>query len=79
MCACTDVKEDSSSVVSPLDAFGVYLHLPYVAPTGFLFRQAEERDHFLSALKTCIRHSNLGKLENNSLGYLKPELMLFAI
>ncbi|KAM7401358.1 hypothetical protein PAMA_005516 [Pampus argenteus] len=52
------VKEDFSSVVSP-DVFAVYLHLPYMGHTCFLFQQEEERDHFLSALKTCIRHCNL--------------------
>lgn len=54
-------KEDSSSVVSPPDAFAAYLHLPYMGHTCFLFQQEEERDHFLSALKICIRHCNLGK------------------
>ncbi|KAG7235755.1 hypothetical protein INR49_002257, partial [Caranx melampygus] len=52
------VKEDSSSVVSP-DEFAVYLHLPYTGHTCFLFQNEEERGHFLSALKTCIRHRNL--------------------
>ncbi|XP_053185296.1 protein Niban 1-like [Scomber japonicus] len=53
------VKEDSSSVVSSSNMFAVYLHLPYTGYTCFLFQQEEERDHFLSALKTCIRHCNL--------------------
>ncbi|XP_073347087.1 protein Niban 1-like [Pagrus major] len=54
-----EVKDDSSSVVSSPDVFAVYLHLPYTGHTCFLFQQKEERDHFLSALKTCIRHCNL--------------------
>ncbi|KAM9349093.1 protein Niban 1-like [Symphorus nematophorus] len=54
-----EVKEDSSSVVSSPDVFAVYLHLPYTGHNCFLFQQEEERDHFLSALKTCIRHCNL--------------------
>ncbi|XP_028284159.1 protein Niban-like isoform X2 [Parambassis ranga] len=53
------VKEESSSVVSSPDVFAVYLHLPYTGHTCFLFQQEEERDHFLSGLKTCIRHCNL--------------------
>uniref|UniRef100_UPI003AAB239C protein Niban 1-like n=1 Tax=Centroberyx gerrardi TaxID=166262 RepID=UPI003AAB239C len=53
------VKEDSSSVVPPPGAFPVYLHLPYTGHTCFLFAQEEQRDRFLSALKTCIRHQNL--------------------
>ncbi|XP_054452805.1 protein Niban 1-like isoform X2 [Anoplopoma fimbria] len=53
------VKEDSSSVVSSPDVFAVYLHLPYMGHTCFLFQKEEERDFFLSALKTCIRHCNL--------------------
>ncbi|XP_075935122.1 protein Niban 1-like [Anarhichas minor] len=53
------VKEDSSSVVSSPDVLAVYLHLPYMGHTCFLFQQEEERDNFLSALKTCIRHCNL--------------------
>ncbi|XP_067460983.1 protein Niban 1-like isoform X1 [Thunnus thynnus] len=53
------VKEDSSSVVSSPDMFAVYLHLPYTGHTCFLFQKEGERDHFLSALKTCIRHCNL--------------------
>ncbi|XP_042284201.1 protein Niban 1-like isoform X2 [Thunnus maccoyii] len=53
------VKEDSSSVVSSPDTFAVYLHLPYTGHTCFLFQKEGERDHFLSALKTCIRHCNL--------------------
>ncbi|KAI4809979.1 hypothetical protein KUCAC02_018829 [Chaenocephalus aceratus] len=53
------VKEDSSSVVSSPDVLAVYLHLPYMGHTCFLFQQEEERDNFLSAIKTCIRHSNL--------------------
>ncbi|XP_030607957.1 protein Niban 1-like [Archocentrus centrarchus] len=53
------VKEDSSSLVFNPDAFAVHLHLPYRGHTCFLFHQEEERDHFLSSLKTCIRHRNL--------------------
>ncbi|KAM4551663.1 protein Niban 1-like [Odontesthes bonariensis] len=53
------VKEKSSSVVSSPDVFAVFLHLPYTGHTSFLFQQEKERDHFLSALKTCIRHRNL--------------------
>ncbi|XP_035861098.1 protein Niban 1-like isoform X2 [Sander lucioperca] len=53
------VKEDSSSVVSSPDVPAVYLHRPYMGHTCFLFQQEEERDNFLSALKTCIRHGNL--------------------
>ncbi|XP_034744118.1 protein Niban 1-like isoform X2 [Etheostoma cragini] len=53
------VKEDSSSVVSSPDVPAVYLHRPYMGHTCFLFQQEAERDNFLSALKTCIRHSNL--------------------
>ncbi|XP_034468896.1 protein Niban 1-like isoform X2 [Hippoglossus hippoglossus] len=54
-----NVKEDSSPVVSSPDVIAVYLHLPYTGHACFLFQQEEERDHFLSALKTCIRHRNL--------------------
>lgn len=43
------------------DEFAVYLHLPHTGHSCFLFQQEEERDHFLSGLKTCIRHRNLGK------------------
>ncbi|XP_063742784.1 protein Niban 1-like isoform X2 [Eleginops maclovinus] len=53
------VKEDSSSVVSSPDVLAVYLHLPYMGHTCFLFLQEEERDNFLSAIKTCIRHGNV--------------------
>ncbi|XP_071392703.1 protein Niban 1-like [Centroberyx affinis] len=53
------VKEDSSSVVPPPGAFPVYLHLPHTGHACFLFAQEEQRDRFLSALKTCIRHQNL--------------------
>ncbi|XP_028987066.1 protein Niban 1-like [Betta splendens] len=53
------VKEDSSLVVPSPDVFAVYLHLPYTGHTCFLFKEEEERDHFLSALNTCIRHQNL--------------------
>ncbi|XP_074506252.1 protein Niban 1-like [Sebastes fasciatus] len=53
------VKEDTSSVVSSPDVIAVYLHQPYMGHTCFLFQQEEERDQFLSALKTCIRHGNL--------------------
>ncbi|XP_028450152.1 protein Niban [Perca flavescens] len=52
-------KEDSSSLVSSPDVPAVYLHRPFTGYTCFLFQQEEERDHFLSALKTCIRHGNL--------------------
>ncbi|XP_030258564.1 protein Niban 1-like [Sparus aurata] len=55
----SEVKDDTLSVVSSPDVFAVYLHLPYTGHTCFLFQQEEERDHFLSALKTCIRHGNL--------------------
>ncbi|KAK2843969.1 hypothetical protein Q5P01_010628 [Channa striata] len=60
------VKEDSSSVVPPADTFAVYLHLPYTGHTCFVFQQEEERDHFLSALATCIRHQNLDPWCNSS-------------
>lgn len=63
MCVCLEAKEDSSSVVSSPDTLAVYLHLPYTGHTCFLFQQEEKQDHFLSALKTCIRHCNLGKTE----------------
>uniref|UniRef100_G3PP92 Niban 1/2/3 domain-containing protein n=1 Tax=Gasterosteus aculeatus aculeatus TaxID=481459 RepID=G3PP92_GASAC len=53
------VKEDSSLVVSSPNVPAVYLHLPYMGYTCFLFQQEEERDNFLSALKSCIRHCNL--------------------
>ncbi|XP_062260162.1 protein Niban 1-like [Platichthys flesus] len=60
MCAVIlNGKEDSSPVVSSPDVIAVYLHLPYTGYACFLFQQEEERDHFLSALKTCIRHRNL--------------------
>nr|XP_046263698.1 protein Niban 1-like [Scatophagus argus] len=55
----SETKEDSSSAVSPSNTFAVYLHLPYMGHTYFLFQKEEEQDHFLSALKTCIRHCNL--------------------
>lgn len=57
---CIGVKEDSSLVTPCPDDFAVYLHLPYTGHTCFFFEQEDERDHFLSALKTCIRHQNLG-------------------
>ncbi|XP_068196079.1 protein Niban 1-like isoform X2 [Antennarius striatus] len=57
--ALNEVQEDCSTVVSPPDPFAVYLHLPYMGYTCFIFQQEAERDHFLSALKTCIRHCNL--------------------
>uniref|UniRef100_A0A3P9LD71 Niban 1/2/3 domain-containing protein n=1 Tax=Oryzias latipes TaxID=8090 RepID=A0A3P9LD71_ORYLA len=60
------VKEDSSSVVSSPDTFAVYLHLPYKGYTCFLFQQEGERDHFLSVLKTCIRHQNLDSWRRTS-------------
>uniref|UniRef100_A0A8C7YWJ9 Niban 1/2/3 domain-containing protein n=1 Tax=Oryzias sinensis TaxID=183150 RepID=A0A8C7YWJ9_9TELE len=60
------VKEDSSSVVSSPDTFAVYLHLPYKGYTCFLFQQEGERDHFLSVLKTCIRHQNLDSWHRTS-------------
>lgn len=50
-------------MVSSPDTFAVYLHLPYKGYTCFLFQQDGERDHFLSVLKTCIRHQNLGKVK----------------
>ncbi|XP_027875640.1 protein Niban-like [Xiphophorus couchianus] len=54
------VKEDSSSSgASSPDMFAVYLHLPYTGHTCFLFQQEDERDHFLSGLRACIRHRNL--------------------
>ncbi|KAM4727895.1 protein Niban 1-like [Anableps anableps] len=54
------VKEDSSSsAASSPDMFAVYLHLPYTGHTCFLFQQEDERDHFLSGVKACIRHRNL--------------------
>ncbi|XP_037314466.2 protein Niban 1-like [Pungitius pungitius] len=53
------VKEDSSLAASTPDVPAVYLHLPYMGYTCFLFQQEEERDNFLSALKSCIRHCNL--------------------
>ncbi|XP_040000691.1 protein Niban 1-like isoform X2 [Xiphias gladius] len=53
------VKEDSSSVVSSPDVFAVYLHLPYTGHNCFLFQEEAERDQFLSALTTCIRHRSL--------------------
>ncbi|XP_059200524.1 protein Niban 1-like [Centropristis striata] len=52
------VKEDSSSASSS-SVLAVYLHLPYMGHSCFLFQQEKERDDFLSALKTCIRHGNL--------------------
>ncbi|XP_063318250.1 protein Niban 1-like [Pelmatolapia mariae] len=60
------VKEDSSSAVVNPDAFAVHLHLAYTGHTCFLFQQEEERDHFLSGLKTCIRHRNLDPWCNSS-------------
>lgn len=60
------VKDDSSSVVSSPDVFAVYLHLPYTGHTCFLFQQERERDRFLSALETCIRHQNLDPWCNSS-------------
>ncbi|XP_038127393.1 protein Niban 1-like [Cyprinodon tularosa] len=54
------VKEgSSSSAASSSDVFAVYLHLPYAGHTCFLFQQEDERNHFLSGLKACIRHRNL--------------------
>ncbi|XP_007565182.1 protein Niban [Poecilia formosa] len=54
------VKEDSSSsAASSPDMFAVYLHVPYTGHTCFLFQQEDERDHFLSGLRACIRHRNL--------------------
>ncbi|KAM3865910.1 protein Niban 1-like [Diretmus argenteus] len=53
------VKEDSSSMVSAPGVFPVFLHLPYTGHTCFQFTQEEQRDDFLSVLKTCIRHQNL--------------------
>lgn len=63
VCMCSEVKDDSSLVASLPDAFAVYLHLPYMGHTCFLFQQGDERGHFLSVLKTCIRHSSLGKTQ----------------
>ncbi|KAI3374475.1 hypothetical protein L3Q82_006300 [Scortum barcoo] len=60
------VKEDSSSVVSSPDVFAVYLHLPYMGHTCFLFQQDKEQDHFQSALNTCIRHCNLASIQTKS-------------
>ncbi|MEQ2290835.1 hypothetical protein AMECASPLE_007059, partial [Ameca splendens] len=61
------VKEDSSSSVpSSPDVFAVYLHLPYTGHTCFLFQQEDERDHFLSGLKACIRHRNLDPWHGSS-------------
>ncbi|XP_029971770.1 protein Niban-like [Salarias fasciatus] len=60
------VKEDSSSGVPSPDVSAVYLHLPHRGYTCFLFQQEEERDHFLSALKTCIRHCNLDPWSDSS-------------
>ncbi|XP_068424938.1 protein Niban 1-like [Clinocottus analis] len=52
-------KKDSFSMVPSPDLLAVYLHLPYMGHTCFLFQREEERDNFLSALKICIRHCNL--------------------
>ncbi|CAN9503425.1 unnamed protein product [Ophioblennius macclurei] len=60
------VKDDSSSGGSPPDVFAVYLHLPYRGHTCFLLQQGEERERFLSALKTCIRHRNLDPWSDSS-------------
>ncbi|KAK5607078.1 hypothetical protein CRENBAI_008062 [Crenichthys baileyi] len=61
------VKEDSSSSApSSPDVFAVYLHLPYTGHTCFLFQQEDERDHFLSGLKACIRHRNLDHWHDSS-------------
>ncbi|XP_054889144.1 protein Niban 1-like [Poeciliopsis prolifica] len=58
-------KEDSSSsAASSPDMFAVYLHLPYTGHTCFLFQQEDERDHFLSVLRACIRHRNLDPWED---------------
>ncbi|XP_037837931.1 protein Niban 1 isoform X2 [Kryptolebias marmoratus] len=59
------VKEDSSSVASSSDE-SVYLHLPHTGHSCFLFQQEEERDRFLSGLKTCIRHRNLDSWRDSS-------------
>ncbi|XP_065810498.1 protein Niban 1-like [Labrus bergylta] len=55
------VMEDSVLVgLGPSsDMFAVYLHMSFTGQTCFLFQQEEERDQFLSALQTCIRHCNL--------------------
>ncbi|KAM9323454.1 protein Niban 1-like isoform 2-T2 [Pholidichthys leucotaenia] len=60
------VKEESSAAVSSPDAFTVYLHLPYTGHTCFLFQQESDRDLFLSALKTCIRHRSLDSWSSSS-------------
>ncbi|XP_015236363.1 PREDICTED: protein Niban-like [Cyprinodon variegatus] len=62
------VKEDSSSssAASSPDVFAVYLHLPYAGHTCFLFQQEDERNHFLSGLKACIRHRNLDPWHESS-------------
>ncbi|XP_041849579.1 protein Niban 1-like [Melanotaenia boesemani] len=60
------VKEDTSSGILSPDIFAVYLHLPYTGHTCFLFQQAEKRDHFLSDLKTCIKHSNIDPWHTSS-------------
>lgn len=54
------VKEDSSPVTSPSEGFTVYLHLPHIGHNCFLFQNVDQQHHFLSALKSCIRHHNLG-------------------
>ncbi|XP_026169956.1 protein Niban 1-like [Mastacembelus armatus] len=60
------VNEESFSVASSSGVFAVYLHPPYTGHTCLLFQQEEERDHFLSALETCIRHQNLDTWCNSS-------------
>lgn len=61
MCAgiLNGVKEDSSPVTSPSEGFTVYLHLPHIGHNCFLFQNVDQQHHFLSALKSCIRHHNL--------------------
>ncbi|XP_028296610.1 protein Niban-like isoform X2 [Gouania willdenowi] len=61
-----NAREDSSSVVSPPDTFAVYLQLPHRGHSCFLFQQEKERHHFLSHLKTCIRHCNLDPWRSSS-------------
>uniref|UniRef100_A0A8C6SM45 PH domain-containing protein n=1 Tax=Neogobius melanostomus TaxID=47308 RepID=A0A8C6SM45_9GOBI len=53
------VKADSSPAASPPEGFAVHLHLPHTGLYCFLFQHDDERHHFLSALKSCIRHQNL--------------------
>lgn len=52
------MKEDSSVASNP-EGFAVHLHLPHTGLYCFLFQQENEQHHFLSALRSCIRHLNL--------------------